>query len=304
MIVADLSARELVQRLTGPGLVLRTGVFVSRIVSPIPSVAQGIRLLYADYLLGEEGGFADFDVRVAPPAGLRHWFRPQVLFYFDGYLPFKPLPFDQAFPMLEWGLNWCVSSLCHQYVVIHAAVIEKHGFAMILPAPPGSGKSTLCAGLVNRGWRLLSDELTLLDPATGKVVPLPRPVSLKNASLDVIRRFAPEAVIGPVTTDTAKGTVAHMRAPRASILRGTETAMPGWIVFPRYEAGQAARLDPFPKAHAFMRLADNAFNYSLHGPEGFELVAGVVDRGVCYEFAYGDLEEAAAMFSDLEPPRQ
>ena len=35
--------------------------------------------------------------------------------------------------------------------------------AVILPAPPGSGKSTLCAALVNRGWRLLSDELTLVD---------------------------------------------------------------------------------------------------------------------------------------------
>jgi predicted ATPase len=31
---------------------------------------------------------------------------------------------------------------------------------VILPAPPGSGKSTLCAALVTRGWRLLSDELT------------------------------------------------------------------------------------------------------------------------------------------------
>ena len=44
-----------------------------------------------------------------------------------GILPFAPLPLDQAFPMLEWGLNWCVSAHCHQYLIFHAAVVEKSG---------------------------------------------------------------------------------------------------------------------------------------------------------------------------------
>jgi hypothetical protein len=43
-------------------------------------------------------------------------------------------------------------------------VLERGGRALLLPAPSGSGKSTLCAGLAFNGWRLLSDELALLDP--------------------------------------------------------------------------------------------------------------------------------------------
>ena len=299
MIVADLPDRDLEHRLAGPGIRLRTGPFVSRIQSRLPAVVRGISLHYAEYPTEEEESFADFHLRVDRPRNLRGWLRPQVHFFFDGNSPFAPLPLDQAFPMLEWGLNWCVSANCHQYLICHAAVVEKSGRALILPAPPGSGKSTLCAGLVNRGWRLLSDELSLLDIASCSVVALPRPVSLKNASIEVIGRFAPNAAIGPSVHDTAKGSVAHMRAPSDSVRRCNETARPGWIVLPRYQAGAAAELTSLSKARALMQLADNSFNYSLHGRRGFEFLARFVELSGCYAFTYGDLEEAATLFNDL-----
>ena len=201
--------------------------------------------------------------------------------------------------MLEWGLNWCVSAHCHQYLIFHAAVVEKSGRALILPAPPGSGKSTLCAGLVNRGWRLLSDELTLIDIASCRVVPLPRPVSLKNASIDVIRAFAPTAAIGPPVHDTTKGSVAHMRAPTDSVRRAAETARPGWIVLPSYRAGVGSRLTPLSKARGLMQMADNAFNYSVHGRRGFELLARFVDACGCYEF---DVRRPGGGRRDLRRP--
>jgi len=299
LIVAQLSDRELEQRLAGLGLRLRTGPVVARIQSRLPAVVRAIALHYAEYPTEGDESFADFRVRVDAPRNVRRWLRPQAQFFVDGNLPFAPLPLDQAFPMLEWGLNWCVSAHCHQYLIVHAAVIEKSGRALILPAPPGSGKSTLCAGLVNRGWRLLSDELTLIDIASCSVVPLPRPVSLKNASIDVIRAFAPTAAIGPAVHDTTKGSVAHMRAPSDSVRRGMEAARPGWIVLPRYQAGAAAQLTPLSKARGLMQMADNAFNYSAHGRRGFEFLTGFVGLCGCYEFAYGDLHEAAIVFDEL-----
>jgi hypothetical protein len=257
-------------------------------------VAEGIFLLYAEHLV--EDGFADFHVRVARPAGLRRWVQPQVVFQFDGRPPFLPLPGDQGFPILEWGLNWCVSAHCHQYLVLHAAVLERSGAALVLPAPPGSGKSTLCAGLVSRGWRLLSDELALLSPASGEIVPLARPISLKNASIELIGRFAPREFIGAPVHDTLKGSVAHMKPPKESVRRESETAPPRWIVKPRYVAGAPAQLQPLPKARAFMQLVDSAFNYQFHGVQGFDLLGRVVESCECYEFEYADLEEAVRTF--------
>jgi HprK-related kinase A len=299
LIIAQLSEKELVRRLAGPGLPLRTGPVVTRIQSRLPVLGAGIALLYADHPVEEPEGFADFHVRIAPPRGLRRWLKAQVLFQLDGTPPFHPLPADQAFPMLEWGLNWCVSSHCHQYLIVHAAVLERSGGALLLPGPPGAGKSTCCAGLVSRGWRLLSDELTLLDPASAAVAPLPRPVSLKNASIDIVRHFLPAAVLSPTVRDTLKGSVAHLKPPTDSVRRATEPARPRWIVLPRYEAGAPARLKPLPKGRAFMQLADSAFNYSLHGRNGFDVLAQIVEACTCYELVYGDLGEALRIFERL-----
>ena len=300
MKLLQLSPSELQQRLSGPGVWLRTGPFSLRVQSRIPSVAKGLVDLYGQFETRDSRhAFADFHVELNAPSTLRRWLRPQVDFSFDGSLPFKPLPLDQAYPMLEWGLNWCVSMHAHQYLIIHAAVVEKNGLAAILPAPPGSGKSTLTAGLVLSGWRLLSDELTLIDRLSGLIHPLPRPVSLKNQSIEVIRGFSPEAFINRASHDTAKGTVAHMRPPRESVRRQHEPARPGWVIFPKWTAGAETVLSPRSKAQTFMFLAQNAFNYSHLGTDGFRVGTTLIEHVDCYDFQYSQLPEAVAAFDRL-----
>jgi HprK-related kinase A len=300
--LGDLSPPQIRRRLATAGLSLRTGPVVSRIRSRLPAVADAMTLHYAAHPIEPDEAFADFRVTVRRPGGLRRWYRPQVVFQFDETLPFAPLPGDQGFPMLEWGLNWCITNHCHQYLTLHAAVVERDGLALILPAPPGSGKSTLCAGLVFRGWRLLSDELTVLERPALQVLPVPRPVSLKNASIDVIRAFAPEAAFSAVVHDTNKGSVSHFRPPASAVERAHERAQPAWIVLPRWVAGSASRLTRLPRAAAMMKLVENAFNYNVHGAQGFEALAALVERCDAFEFEYSDLEDAASLFARLPPP--
>ena len=299
MNLSSLSPAELRFQLEGPGIYFRTGVFVTHVRTAIRYVMEGIGLLYADYPLAEED-FADFHVSLERPANLRRWYRPQVMFRFDGRSPFKPLPLEQAFPMFEWGLNWCVSSHVYRYLIIHAAVIERGGFAAILPAPPGCGKSTLCAGLVNRGWRLLSDELTLVGIDDGMILPLPRPVSLKNASIGIIKSYVPGSVFSPTVMDTTKGSVAHMKPTADSVRRAGEKARPGWIIFPKYEPDAEARLVALPRSRTLMRVAENAFNFNALGARGFDTLAKMIDSSLCFEFTYSRLDDAVAAFASLE----
>ncbi|MHB1245486.1 MAG: HprK-related kinase A [Sulfuriferula sp.] len=286
-------------QISGAGLALRTGPFVTHIRSPFALVAEGLAAMYPATWIGALQDFADFHVRLAPPLNLRRWWHPQVVFQFDGKQPFKPLPADQAYAMLEWGLNWCISAHMHRYLMLHAGVIERHGRAVILPAPPGSGKSTLTAGLIQRGWRLLSDELGIFDRGTGEFVALARPVSLKNQSIEVIRKFAPDAIIGRTVHDTVKGTVAHLRAPQDSFERVHERARPAWVVLPRYVPGSKARLEVLTKGEVLMAVAEGAFNYSLLGAAGFHALSALIDRCDCYQFEYSDLEQAAQVFHRL-----
>ena len=299
MILADLAPAQLRRRLAGPGLSLRTGPVVTRIRSSLNAVVQGLATHYGAFGIEPDEAFADFHVEVCRPAGLRGWLKPQVVFRFDGEEPFAPLPGAQGFPMLEWGLNWCVYTYCHQFMTLHSAVLERDGRALLMPAPSGSGKSTLCAGLAFRGWRLLSDELTVVDPRAGDVVPVPRPISLKNRSIEVIRAFAPQAVFSPPVPDTVKGVVAHVRPPQDAVDKAGLRATPRWIVLPRFRAGEPARLEPLSRAQVFMQLVENTFNYSIHGPAAFAALAALMDRCDCYSFTYGHLDEAVATFDQL-----
>jgi HprK-related kinase A len=223
---------------------------------------------------------------------MRGVLKPQVDFWWDARRPFKPLPREQAFAMLEWGLNWCVASHCHRYLVIHAASLARGGRALIMPAPPGSGKSTLCAALMLRGWRLLSDELTLVDTASGLLYPLARPVNLKNASIDIIQQHFPQAQFGPVVPDTHKGRISHLKPDAKSIEKMQDPARPAWVVYPRYQAGVGCDLAPVGPAQSFMLLAQNAFNYTLLGQNGFLTAASLISQTRSLSLVFSELSGA------------
>ena len=297
--VATLGSGGLDRLLGTEGVCVGVGPFVYRINSDIDSVVEGFNLLYAEYPLAGPGEFADFDIRIDRSRGLRRWIRPQARFHFDGDTPFEPLPIRHAMPLLEWAMNWCISTHAHQYLLLHAAVVERHGRALVLPAPPGSGKSTLCAGLVCRGWRLLSDELALVALDDGQLHPLCRPISLKNESLEVIRRFEPTAEFSRVSHDTGKGSVAHMKVRGDHLDLVRETAAPGWVVFPRYKQDAVAQCRPRARADSLIELARNSFNYSILGQAGFRALADMIDVVECFDFEYGDLDEAVGLFEAM-----
>lgn len=272
---------------------LEIGPFLVRVRSDIPGVSDHLDLLYPDFRRLPPGD-GHFDVAVASGRGLHRWVGRQARAVLNGVEPFFPVPDALAGPSVEWGLNWCIGTKAHRWVVLHAAVVERGGRALIMPAPPGSGKSTLCAALAYSGWRLLSDEFALVDPETGVVHPVPRPISLKDASIEVIGRRHSDVVFSAERIDIEGGRFVHARPPADSVHRAKEGARPGWLILPRYVPGSPTVLEPVPKARALVQLADESFNYNFLGPRGFTCLTELVRSVDCYRLEYSDLDDVLA----------
>ncbi len=299
MKLATLPKNAIISSLKHEGLRLKIGDFNVCLYSPIDAVSEHLLTLYGDFDIINDYDFIDFHAFVKPPSIIRRYFRAQASFLFDSYIPFKPLPYKQASALFEWGLNWCIANHSHQYLVIHAAVVERNGKAFIFPGIPGSGKSTLSAALVCSGWRLLSDELTLLSVADGLVYPVPRPISLKNKSIEVIRAFSPNVVIGSVVNNTAKGAIGHMRPPTESVRLSNIPAKPAKLIFPKFLEGSKTILNTLSKSRALLKLVENCFNYNILGVNGFNCASDLVDDSDCYNFEYSSLNEAVLLLTDI-----
>lgn len=294
MIIGELSRRELTRRCR-QGLAWRIGPFAISVQVQAPLIIENLAFLYADYPICDNAGIIDAFVTVRS-AGLmgRH-----VDIRIDGRKMYCHVPMEQAVPVLEWTLNLCVFHQPSVFLLLHAAAVERDGRVAIFPGEAGAGKSTLCAALIHSGWRLMSDEVAVVRPGDQWIFPSPRPVSLKEESIPLIKGFAPTSRLGRVWPGTAKGQLAHVVPPRESIERMGQGAAPAWIICPNYQPDAKTSLQPCPKDLAFMQCAGNAFNYDVLGAVGFRTLSALVDACDCYAFTYCNLVDAVSRFQEL-----
>ncbi|MET0164150.1 MAG: HprK-related kinase A [Vicinamibacterales bacterium] len=296
MLIREFSKQELTRRLRETGVHLVTGAFTIHVRASLPQFAAEFAHMYRDYPIDEPPGIDDARLAIEPTLMS---FGQKARSLINGNPAFRPVPADRAYTLFETALNWSVALTDIAPMIMHAAVLERDGRALILPAPSGSGKSTLCAALASRGWRLLSDEMAIFGLDDARLRPNPRPISLKNNAVEVIRAFNPTAEMSRVYRGTPKGDIAFVRPPADAIARAQERVLPGVIVSPRYDKDAAEAIERLDRTKAFDLLAQNAVNYSSLLQAGFDMLTEIVERCDAYRLTYSDLERAVETIGRL-----
>lgn len=102
------------------------------------------------------------------------------------------------------------------FVLLHAAALERDGRAVLVGGPSGAGKTTLALALVRAGLRLLSDDFAPLGRADGFVHAFPKALGLREgAGLPLAR-----ALTRGVGHVTGRMNLAAARLAAESLARG------------------------------------------------------------------------------------
>lgn len=299
-VVSPARARDIVRALRHGDFRFRVGPFTARVQTPIPILQQDILRIYEGYPLAGDDALVDFNLRVRPTSLWRRWVRPKVIAD-TGFAntPFVPLPGELAILAFEMGLNWMVGTSADQFLVFHSGLVARDNMAVIMPGESGRGKSTLTAGLAYSGWRMFSDEFALLRPETLELMPYPRPVSLKNQSIDVLSARVPEDRFSRVYANTPKGTIRYLRPPEESLAESHRPAEPLMILFPEYNPAAESRVEEAPKIEAFALIRTASVNCDRLGEAAFEATAALTERCPVFRITYKSLDQGIRMVEDL-----
>jgi hypothetical protein len=252
------------------------------------SSAEQARLVHPvlEHLACEAQGATPVEVDVVASDGRLAVYRDRV--YFDGCNELRELA-----PVVK-SLVWQSAVSNHDYFLdIHAGVVGDEQRCLLLPAPPGSGKSTLTASLVHAGFSYYSDEVALLEDATLDVFPVPLALCVKSTGIAVLEHKFPILRALPSHHRADGKDVTYMPLPRERCPSGDRARPAIALIFPRYVASAPAALTPLAKAAALKRLLDEC----MVVPKGLdvqsvEALVQWISKIPCHDLVYGSADEA------------
>jgi hypothetical protein len=210
---------------------------------------------------------------------------------------------DEIGPTVKW-LVWEAAINSHRFFLnIHAGVVSDGKGVTLLPAAPGSGKSSLTAALSRSGLDYFSDEVALLEEPGMSVRPTPLAVCVKSTGWDLMAPFFPE-IRDLKTHRRGDGKIVRYVPPPAFVNGSRrDRAYPvRRIVFPKYVAGGETMLTPLPRVVALSRLMEECLAVPV--PLTLRRVQRLIrwiKQVDCHDLKVASLDEAVGRIRGLGP---
>lgn len=174
---------------------------------------------------------------------------------------------------------------------IHAGAVERDGRAVLFSGRSGAGKTTLALSLLQRGFRLLSDDLAIVEPSTQRILPYRRSLHVRPETRELIpglRLVQPPSEIvvrgaWTLSPDLLEGALSGCLAPAAHLasvllLEGTP------------DAESSPTLTPVPPAVAALELLRATWAASVDFDAGVGRMTRLLEGVSCARLRIGELE--------------
>ncbi|NKQ34749.1 MAG: hypothetical protein HF973_03940 [Chloroflexi bacterium] len=194
-------------------------------------------------------------------------------------------------PWLQHMMEQLITANC-QHLVLHAAGLAWQDQGVLLCGVSGSGKSTLTAVLAAAGADYLSDEMVAVNGEL--MLGFARPLVLKEGSAFVWREAAlAEAPLA------LPGRLVWIRPLllRPDCVR--QSARPGLILFPRYEAGVGLAIRPLSTAETVYTLMQHLVNARNLPGYGLMAVRQLAQQTTAYQLTYGSAQQVVDWLESL-----
>ena len=175
-------------------------------------------------------------------------------------------------------------------ITIHSGALSYKSKTLLLIGVSGSGKSTLCSYLMKNGFKLFSDELSLIS-LEEKLIPLPLGLSIKEGSWKVLEdlEFDLKNLYSHKRFDNQKVKIVtsdNYAQENLSLKNGT-------IIFPKYIANSQTTFKEIDIIETLQKITNS--QYDISNPKSSKIVEQwlrVLDSCDYYTLTYSNLKEA------------
>ena len=199
-----------------------------------------------------------------------------------------------------WDVNRSTAEAGGSHLLFHAGALEAGGAGVLVPGASGSGKSTLVAGLARAGLGYLTDELAAVEMASGRLLPYPKPITVKPGSFVALADMDPDRDLARDRSAIAwSGEEWQVAVGEGTGRRIGGPCEPGLVIVPRYDPSARTELTPLSDTDAFFALALHAVNLIPHGATGSAALGRLAAQCRCFALAMSDLDEACRLVLGL-----
>ena len=204
---------------------------------------------------------------------------------------------------IEWSMIDTALERMEGYYQIHGGAVVKGDRGLILPAAPGSGKTTLTVGLTMNGFQCFSDDIVLIDMQSLKLNPFPRNIFITEEKKAVFDRYGINLSLRKSEWMEYGGWDFIPPHP-PPLPQGERGFNVDFIIFPKYNPAQKTELKRISKGKAIFEIIKESFNIHKFRDRGVDIVHRLVENAECFQLTVNDLNEAIEIISDLFPPQR